>query len=199
MKRIWTWMWDSEKYLLDTLTHVGFVEKERQGLFSLSITKVKPKVHDSAIKLQSISAGITIADFVKANREAFKDDTSRPLEENELEEWLEKSEGFLAECQLAAVIDETIVGTVMSEVITNPINDANHREAWIYGLGALEQYRRQGIASLLVSELTTRLSKQGVKKIWLFTDIEGPIRSFYEHAGFVHEADWVDLDLVIDE
>ncbi len=196
-KRIWTWIWDSEKALLDALTCVGFVEKERHGLISLALAKSDSSMSDLTIKIESISDGIKIPDFVQANREAFKDDTSRLLEEKELEEWLAKQEGFLTECQLAAVVDNKIAGTLLSEVFVNSAKDGSPLEAWVYGLGVIEQYRRQGIASVLLNELNNRLITKGVNRLWLFTDTKGPIRAFYEHAGCTKEADWIELDLEI--
>ncbi len=199
VKRIWTWMWNSETKLMDVLASVGFAEKGRHGLYSSIIKNQKPHLFPSNTAIRSIADGTTISDFVRANREAFKDDPSRPLEESELEGWLAKDAGWVADLQLAAIMDEEIVGTVMCEIITNPINSPNRHWAWIHGLGVVKQYRRQGIASHLINALLTKMRMRGIEKVWLFTDIEGPIRTFYEHVGFVKEVEWVEFELNTEE
>jgi GNAT superfamily N-acetyltransferase len=197
VKQITAWMWDSEHMVMDALIKRGFEVTASDSLISKDLSTVNPMTSSNAAEVRSISEGITVSQFVSSNREAFKDDPSRPLEEKELEEWLEGTRGFHPDCQLAAVIRDDVVGTVMSEVFDRQWQGGNKHEAWIYGLGVVESYRRQGIASLLLQNLESRLKKYGVSRIWLFTDTEGGIRDFYNQAGFVQEVNWVDLGLCI--
>ncbi len=197
MKQITMWTWDAERMVMDALLKRGFEVTARESLISKDLTEVRPMTPSGTAEIRSISEGVTVSQFVRSNREAFKDDPSRPLEEEELKEWLGESKRFHSDCQLAALVDGNVVGTIMSEILERPGRGGGQHEAWIYGLGVVDAYRRRGIASLLLQNLEFRLKEQGVSKLWLFTDTEGGIRNFYNKVGFIQVANWVDLGLCI--
>lgn len=197
MKQLTMWTWDAESMVMEALLKRGFEITVSDSLISKDLTEVRPMTSSDTAEIRSISEGITVSQFVRSNREAFKDDPSRPLEEEELKEWLDEPKRFHSDCQLAALVGGNVVGTIMSEVLERPGRGGEEHEAWIYGLGVVEAFRRQGIASLLMQNLELRLKEYGVSKLWLFTDTEGGIRDFYDQAGFVQVANWVDLGLCI--
>ncbi len=197
MKQLTMWTWDTESMVIEALIKKGFEITARDSLISKDLTEARPITPSGAAEVRSISEGVTVSQFVRSNREAFKDDPSRPLEEEELKEWLGESKGFHSDCQLAAFVGGKVVGTIMSEIFERPGRGGEQHEAWIYGLGVVAAYRRQGIASLLLQNLEFRLKERGVSKLWLFTDTEGGIRDFYDQAGFVQVANCVDMGLCL--
>lgn len=190
-RKINTWMWSSEEELLTALMQDGFVVELEHSLVSRNLTIIPVSEPVNNLEIHSLSDRVSIADFVKCNRKAFKEDPSRPLEESELEDWITNSEGFHPEFQLVAILDGEIVGTVMSEMTTHQ----NSSIAWTHGLGVLKEYRRRDIASNLLTELMIRLRKRGVNALWLFTDTIGPIREFYDSLGFTQYVNWMDMNL----
>ena len=143
--------------------------------------------------------GIATKDFVAANRIAFKDDTSKPLEVEELDGWLEESSGFLPELQLVALANGRLVGTVMSEIFKVGDLDDTSRQAWIYGLGVIPEWRRKGVGRSLVNELFTRMQDLGIKDVWILTDSEGGVRDFYDKLNFVEKNRWREFEYVIEK
>lgn len=190
-----SWVWSSEEQTLDALSDLGFKIDFEHSLISRDISHLTETTHQPQMTIQSLSEGVTIPDFVTANREAFKDDPSEPLQESELEEWLSEGKGFRPDLQLAAVLDGSIVGTTMCETFEVVCSTGTEQHAWIHGLGVAEPYRRRGIATDLVTDLMSRLQEHHVRTLWLFTDTEGPIREFYDRLGFLQRANFIDLTL----
>ncbi|MFW9980057.1 MAG: GNAT family N-acetyltransferase [Candidatus Thorarchaeota archaeon] len=190
-----TWVWDSEQQVLSSLIEAGFVLEQEHSLISRRVMKTPSSSYQDTPLIRSLSEGITIHDFVKANREAFHDDPSQPLEESELESWVSEEEGFHPNLQLAYLINDSIVGTTMCEIFSFEGQSGQERHAWIHGLGVVKDHRRRGVARSLVDELMHRLNELSVTELWLFTDTEGPIREFYNRLGFLQRVNWVDLTL----
>lgn len=187
------WTWKDLGHMQDIVRDAGFRTGNRMALMYLNPANFKRPNREPNFTIKSLADEISIDNFVESNRIAFADDNTRPLEKVELEQWLESSPGFRADLQLVSIENDRIVGTVMSEYEDVKTEDSMFRRAWIYGLGVVPDARRRGVATHLLMELSRRLSTYKVHDIWVLTDIEGPIRSFYETAGFVHQTDWIEF------
>jgi N-acetylglutamate synthase-like GNAT family acetyltransferase len=187
------WTWEDMVPMLDLMNQAGFQVRERMGLMhanSADFAAPKKKQH---LTIKSIADGLSIADFVKANRLAFVEDRSRLLERDELEYWIESLPGYKADLQLAILDNERIVGTVMSEYEEIQRRNSRFRRAWIYGLGVVPDARRKGFATCLITELSRRLHECEVRDIWLLTDLDGPVKTFYEAIGFHRNTVWIEF------
>jgi ribosomal protein S18 acetylase RimI-like enzyme len=59
------------------------------------------------------------------------------------------------------------------------------RRGWIYHLGVLPNYRRSGVASMLVAELEERMKEKGVSKVnGLVYEWNSASLSFFKGAGY---------------
>ncbi len=193
-----TWIWDSEKEVQQTLLDMGFKIEVQESLIVAKVSEIANQESTDGLVIRSLSDGIPIHDFVVANQEAFKEDSSRPLEESELREWIDEEKGFHPDLQLAGIINDAIVGTTQSEMFTFESLSGPKKCAWIHGLGVIKRFRRKRIAGTLVYELANRMKAQSVTELWLFTDVEGPIRDFYDGIGFQQGVNWLDMTLHFD-
>ena len=188
------WTWENMNAMLDLANQVGFQIREKMSLMHANLADgfVAPKAK-SSFTVKSLADGISIDDFVVANRLAFEEDKSRPLERDELAYWIESSPGYRADLQLAALDNDKIVGTVMSEY--EKVIDASSKfcRAWVYGLGVVPDARRKGVATCLVMELLHRLRECRVHDVWLLADLDGQARAFYETVGFHHATVWIEF------
>jgi GNAT superfamily N-acetyltransferase len=198
LNKLSIWIWDSEEKKIHLIRNAGFKSTIELVLmvYQLSDEVIEPIPEEFAIS--SLKEGIATKDFVTANRIAFKDDTSEPLEVEELDEWLQEASGFLSELQLVALVNGSLVGTVMSEIFEVGGLDDTSRQAWIYGLGVIPEWHRKGVGRSLVNELFTRMQGLGIKYVWILTDSEGGIREFYDELKFVEKNRWRKFEYVIE-
>lgn len=185
--------WENIQSIRKLLTDAGFHFKNQMALMHLNPANIKTQDKEQYFTIKSLAEGVSIDAFVEANRTAFSEDISRPLEKIELEHWINSIPGFQADLQLAAIIDDEIVGTVMSEIKETKKEDSMLGSAWIYGLGVVPDARRRGIAANLLRELSSRFRADGVRDVWVLTDFEGSIRSFYEAVGFTYQTNWLEF------
>lgn len=76
-----------------------------------------------------------------------------------------------------AVVDSTVVGTVMGGY-------DGHR-GWVYALAVAPAYRRQGVASALLTHLEAALAQRGCPKINLqVRSSNKEVVAFYEKLGY---------------
>jgi ribosomal protein S18 acetylase RimI-like enzyme len=149
--------------------------------------------------IKSLTDGVSIGDFVEANRLAFAEDKSRLLETDELEYWIESLPCYRTDLQLAALDNDRIIGTVMSEYEEIWCRNSEFSRAWVYGLGVVPDARRRGVASNLMRELSQRLHTYGVRDIWLLTDLDGSVREFYETVGFHRDTVWIEFKAILSQ
>jgi len=193
LETVTTTTWENVGSIQKLLTDAGFHFKNQMALMHLNPANIKIPDKEQYFTIRSLADGLSIDAFVESNHIAFAEDSSRPLEKIELERWIDSIPGFHADMQLAAIIDEKIVGTVMSEIEEIKKEDSISRHAWIYGFGVVPEARRRGIATHLLRELSCRFSVYGVSDIWALTDFEGPIRLFYEAVGFTYQTNWIEF------
>ncbi len=182
------WVYDSISAVLRLLNETEFKEKGRESLMLMELDESFMSPDSSPLVFRSLADGLSIGSFVGANRAAFEADGSRLLETAELEKWVADFDGFVPDIQLAAQSGNAIVGTVMSEVTEVQRGKSLVKLAWVYGLGVLPTARHQGVGTALMNELLKRLQLRGVSEVWLVTDAEGGVRTFYEEVGFEHYA-----------
>ena len=198
LNKVSIWIWDSEEKKIDLVGNAGFKPTIEMALMMYQLSdKVTEPISEEFI-ISSLKDSIATKDFVTANRIAFKDDTSKPLEVEELNEWLQEPSGFLPELQLVALVNSRLVGTVMSEIFEAGELDDTSRQAWIYGLGVIPEWRRKGVGRSLVNELLTRMQGLGIKDVWILTDSEGGIREFYDKLKFVEKNRWRKFEYAIE-
>lgn len=91
-----------------------------------------------------------------------------------------------------AVVDEKIVGVIMAG------NDG--RRGYIYHLAVQTEYRRRGIASVLVKKCLIALENEEINKAALvvFSDNKSG-NSFWQKLGFIEREDLVYRNLSINE
>lgn len=78
---------------------------------------------------------------------------------------------------LVAVIDDTVVGTMMGGF-------DGHR-GWIYSLAVVPSHRRRGIATQLIRRVEELLEEMGCQKVNLqIRESNSEVVSFYESAGY---------------
>ena len=193
LKTVTITTWENVESIQKLLTDAGFHIKNQMALMHLNPANIKVPEKDQYSTIKSLADGVSIDAFVESNRLAFAKDNSRPLEKIELEHWIKSIPGFQADRQLVAIIDDEIVGTVMSEVDEIKKEDSICRHAWIYGLGVVPEARRRGIAANLLRELSCRFCAHGIRDVWVITDFEGPVRSFYEAVGFTYQTKWIEF------
>jgi N-acetylglutamate synthase-like GNAT family acetyltransferase len=186
--------WESMTSILDLVSKAGYQIRNRMSLMHADLDDdiVAPEA-DSCFTIQSLADRISIDDFVAANRLAFEKDKSRLLERDELEYWIESLPGHRSELQLASLINDKIVGTVMSEYEEVMRADSRLCRAWVYGLGVTPDMRRSDVATCLMMELFQRLRSYGVHDVWLLTDLDGPGRMFYETVSFHRATIWLEF------
>lgn len=180
---IFYWIPYSMHELTALLNLAGFCKGITEGIFHKKIEPI-PKIDLHGFQIRSLVEDITVEEFVKANQLAFAEDESRPLEVNEVQEWITSSMGFNADLQLAVCANHEVIGTILCEVLHEANGENNKGVAWIYGLGTVPSFRRKGIASLLVSDIQRRLVELNIDDIYLMSDAEGGVRPFYESVGF---------------
>lgn len=188
------WTWENMNPMVDIASQAGFQIRDRMSLMhaNLADDSVVSKAK-SCFKIKSLADGISIDDFVMANRCAFERDKSRPLERDELEYWIESLPGYRADLQLAALDNDKIVGTVMSEIEKAMDASSKFYRAWVYGLGVVPDARRSGVATCLMIELLHRLRAYRVHDVWLLADLDGQSRTFYETVGFHRDTVWIEF------
>jgi len=105
-----------------------------------------------------------------------------------LEQWLD-SGGYIGWLATPADKPETIVGGAgvqLQPILPRPVDTSTigeGRQAIIVNVFTEPQWRRQGIASLLVKEIVTWSKDQRIDRLLLHASDEG--RSLYEKSGFV--------------
>jgi GNAT superfamily N-acetyltransferase len=187
------WTWEGMHPILNLMNQTGFQIKEKMSLMHAKPADIIALKKRPLFTIKSLADGVSIGDFVKANRLAFAEDKSRLLEMDELEYWIESLPCYRSDLQLAALDNDRIIGTVMSEYEEVRCRNSKFNRAWVYGLGVVPDARRRGVASYLMRELSQRLHTYGVRDIWLLTDLEGPIRAFYEAVGFYRHTVWIEF------
>jgi GNAT superfamily N-acetyltransferase len=198
LSKVSIWIWDSEEKKIHLIKNAGFRSTAELALMLYQLSDKVTEPISEEFTISSLKDGIATKDFVTANRIAFKDDTSRPLKVEELDEWLQEPSRFLPELQLVALVNSRLVGTVMSEIFEAGELDDTSRQAWIYGLGVIPEWRRKGVGRSLVNELLTRVQGLGIKDVWILTDSEGGIREFYDELNFVEKNRWRKFEYVIE-
>ncbi len=197
IKEISAWLWDSEKEKIRIIEEVGFKSTKELALVVRRLSDSIAKPISKSLTISSLRNGVSIEEFVTANRIAFRDDDSSLLKVDELNEWLKEIPGFLPELQLVALSDGMIVGTVMSEFFEVITKEVVIERAWVYGLGVIAEWRRRGIGTSLLSELMKRLKHLGVEELWALTDTEGGVREFYDELGFIEKDRWKEFELKV--
>ena len=105
-----------------------------------------------------------------------------------LEQWLD-SGGYIGWLATPADKPETIVGGAgvqLQPILPRPVDTSTigeGRQAIIVNVFTEPQWRRHGIASLLVKEIVTWSKDQRIDRLLLHASDEG--RSLYEKSGFV--------------
>ena len=198
LNKVSIWILDSEEKKIQLMGNAGFKSTIELALMLHKVSDKVTKPISKGFTLSSLKEGIASKDFVTANRIAFEDDPSRALEVKELDEWLQESSGFLPELQLVALANGRLVGTVMSEIFEVGDQGLTSKQAWIYGLGVIPEWRRKGVGRSLVNELLTRMQGLRIKEVWILTDPEGGIREFYDELKFVEKNRWRKFEFMID-
>ena len=187
------WTWEDMVPMLNLMKQAGFQVRERMGLMHANpVDSVVPRERPH-FTIKSLADGLSISDFVESNRLAFVGDKARLLKKDELECWIESLPGYQTDLQLAVLDNDKIVGTVMSEYEDIQSPNSRFRRAWVFGLGVVPGARRRGVATYLMRELSHRLHTYGVRDIWLLTDLDGPVRAFYETVGFHRHTVWIEF------
>jgi len=89
---------------------------------------------------------------------------------------------------LVAEENGSIVGLIDAEMDSYDLACAgDERGAIIWNLAVLSEYRRQGVAKALLTELQTRLAKEGIRYCEVWTQQDEPANAFYRKMGFVLE------------
>ena len=99
---------------------------------------------------------------------------------------------------LVAVADEKIVGFALGSIMKKP------RNAWLYGwlewLGVDPAYKRHGVATRLLNQLTALFIKREARIILVDTDeTNHRALAFFRKSGFGHEIKHVYLSCNIDD
>jgi len=187
------WTWKGMVPILILMSQTGFQIGEQMSLMHANPVDIMALKERPLFTIKSLADGLPIGDFVKSNRLAFAEDNSRLLETDELEYWIESLPGYRADLQLAVLDNDEIVGTVMSEYEEVQSGNSRFTRAWVYGLGVVPDARRKGVATYLMRELSQHLHTYGVRDIWLLTDLDGPVRTFYETLGFHCHTVWIEF------
>ncbi|MDI9350010.1 MAG: GNAT family N-acetyltransferase [Candidatus Symbiobacter sp.] len=78
--------------------------------------------------------------------------------------------------------DEMIAGFLIAQAVVDP---ASGGEAEILSFGVLPDYRRQGLARLLLHDITRRLAGLGARRLFLEVAVTNlAARRLYENSGF---------------
>jgi aminoglycoside 3-N-acetyltransferase I len=103
-------------------------------------------------------------------------------------EWLLGNSGFIV---IVAESEGHVVGGLAAYVLEK--FEQERSEIYIYDLGVLEAFRRQGIATLLIRHLQHLAGERGAYVIFVQADLEdGPAIALYESLGLketVHHFD----------
>jgi aminoglycoside 3-N-acetyltransferase I len=95
---------------------------------------------------------------------------------------------------LAALVDGDVVGGLAAYVLDKFEQD--RREIYIYDLAVLEQHRRKGIATGLMSALSALAAERDVYAIFVQADlVDAPAIAFYDTLGTRMTAHHFDIEV----
>ena len=89
--------------------------------------------------------------------------------------------------ELVVEVDNTIVGLIDIEYETEKgkvCYNANELGGVIWHIAVLPEYRRLGIATLLLNEAVNRLKNKGIKKLEAWTRDDKWVNDWYKNRGF---------------
>ncbi|WP_205214873.1 GNAT family N-acetyltransferase [Altererythrobacter sp. ZODW24] len=100
-----------------------------------------------------------------------------PIRQNRLSRYLSNTNNWMA----AAVNDGLVIGQCMCVVHHHPDKPT---ELYLDEIGTADNWRRQGVAGLLLKAVFARADEAGIDEIWLGTEPDNlPARRLYEKTG----------------
>jgi len=160
----------------------------------MNIDKSKLKIH--RIGVEEIPVLVEYRLAYLAELQGLHDETYKSKLKEELENYFRKSmeEGrFFA---LYAELDDTILsfGGMVIKEIPGDSNKPNYLEGDILNMYTISEARRQGISSMILTQLLTEAKAMGISKVALHTSKDGEI--LYRKFGFA-EPIYPYLELVL--
>lgn len=118
---------------------------------------------------------------------AFRDHWgSEPLSESRWRRWLSGSEHFLPNASFVAMSGTEVIGYSMSAAYPQEWAELGHSEGWIDALGTILEWRKRGIASLLIEASVQAFRALGYDRASLGVDTANPSGALglYTRHGF---------------
>ena len=111
---------------------------------------------------------------------------STPMEESDWQKRMLASPGFRQDLSFIAVAGDEIIGYSYNEVYEEDWESAGRSEGWIGALGVLREWRKQGIATALLTTSLNAMRSAGLDAAMIGVDSSSPsgAQHLYKAVGF---------------